>query len=212
LWYARRNGSTWSLQQVQKNARAYHNQMAMDPSGNPIIVFSEDLNGDGNLDALKVAWFNGTAWSISVVDTVASTFVTVTIDLVTGYPAIACKSGANELRFFRWTGSAWSAPEVVDTGASITGCSLAYAPDGRAFVAYGVTEMRLAIRDANSGVWAAQVVDESTTGGLRNSIRGRPFMTPGNVVYQGPRDLGFQVGPNPENSKTVRLAFWQGTN
>jgi hypothetical protein len=209
LWFASRNGSVWSTQQVQKNARAYHNQMAMDPAGRPIIAYSDDLNGDGSLDALKVAWFNGATWNISVVDTVASTFMTVAFDLVTGYPAVACKSGANQLRYFRWTGSAWSAPEVVDTGASITGCSLAFGPDGRAFLVYGVTDMRLAIRDPNSGAWAVEVMDESTPGGLRNSIRGRPLMTPGGVAYRGPRDPGYQVGPDPENSKTVRLAFRQ---
>jgi hypothetical protein len=209
LWYARRNGSTWSLQQVQKNARAYHNQMAMDPSGKPLIVYSDDTNGDGALDALKVAWFNGSRWNISVVDTVPSTFVTVSFDLVTGYPAIACNSGGNELRFYGWTGAAWAAPEIVDTGTSITGCSLAYAQDSRAFLAYGVTEMRLAIRDPNSGEWSVEVMDDTTPGGLRNSLRGRPGMTPSGVVYQGPKDPGFQVGPNPEDSKTVRLAWRQ---
>src|SRR5678815_3357861 len=76
LWFASRNGSVWSTQQVQKNARAYHNQMAMDPAGRPIIAYSDDLNGGGSLDALKVAWFNGATWNISVVDTVASTFMT----------------------------------------------------------------------------------------------------------------------------------------
>ncbi|MCI0745856.1 MAG: S8 family serine peptidase [Verrucomicrobia subdivision 3 bacterium] len=86
LWYARRNGSTWTTQQIEKGARAYHNQLAVDPAGNPVIVYSDDLNRDGSLDALKVAWFDGAAWNISVVDTVASTFVTVACDLVTGNP------------------------------------------------------------------------------------------------------------------------------
>jgi len=211
LWFAHRNGSTWTTQQIEKSARAYHNQLAIDPAGNPIIVYSADLNRDGSLDALKVAWFNGSGWNISVVDTAPSTFVTVAFDLVTGYPAIACKSGANELRFYGWTGVAWAAPEFVDTGASITGCSLAYAQDGSAFLAYGVTEMRLAIRDANSGQWSVEVMDETTPGGLRNSMRGRPLMTPSGVVYKGPRDPGFMVGPNPEDSSTVRLA-WRQTN
>jgi subtilisin family serine protease len=209
LWYARRSGSSWTTQQVQKNARAYHNQMAIDPAGRPIIVFSDDTNGDGSLDALKLARFDGAAWSISLVDTVASTFVTVACDLVTGNPAVACKSGADQLRFFRWTGAAWSAPEIVDTAAPITGCSLAFAPDGRAFLAYGVTEMRLAIRDPNSGAWTVQVMDGSTMGSLRNSVKGRSLMTPGNVAYQGPADPGYQVGPDPAGSTTVRLAFRQ---
>jgi hypothetical protein len=146
-----------------------------------------------------------------VVDTVPSTFVTVSFDPVTGYPAIACNSGGNQLRFYGWTGVAWAAPEIVDTGTSITGCSLAFSQYGGAFLAYGVTEMRLAIRDAISGAWAVEVMDETTPGGRRNSMRGRPGMTPSGVVYQGPKDPGFNVGPNPEASKTERLA-WRQTN
>jgi hypothetical protein len=209
LWYARRSGSTWTLQQVLKNARADYNQMAMDPAGQPIIVFSDDINGDGTLDALKVARFNGTTWTITVLNTVASTSATVAFDPLTGYPAVACKSGANELRFFRGTATGWSAPEIVDTGTPITGCSLAFGPDGKAYLAYGMTEMRLAIRDPNLSAWAVEVMDPSTPGGLRNSVRGRPLSTPSGVVYQGPHDPGYQVGPDPENSKTVRMAFRQ---
>ena len=45
--------------------------------------------------------------------------------------------------------------------------------------------MRLAQRDPNSGVWTVQVIDASTSGSLRNSLKGRPLMTPTGVAYRG---------------------------
>src|SRR5262249_52412755 len=88
---------------------------------------------------------------------------------------------------------------IVDTGNSITGCSLAFAPGGAAFLLYGATtEVRLAIRNPATGLWAVQVVEAATGGSLRNSLKGRPFGTPGVAAYRGPDESGL---------RTVRLAL-----
>ena len=69
----------------------------------------------------------------------------------------------------------------------------------KAYLAYGSTAMRLALRDPASGLWTVQVVDASTTGSLRNTVKGRPLMTPGGVAYRGPAQIGY--------ASTVQLAL-----
>ena len=207
LSVARRSGSAWSTQLVDSGAYALYNQLAIDPAGNAAIAYSADANNDGTVDTLKFARWNGAAWSTAVVEA-GGFFGTVAINPVTGIPAVAHWNAiSGQLRFLQGNDTGWNSAEIVDTATPITGCSLAFGPDGKAYLAYGATAMRLAIRDPTSGLWAVQVMDDSTDGGLRNSLKGRPLGTPTAVAYQGPRDLGFQVGPDPASSKTVRLAF-----
>jgi hypothetical protein len=52
-----------------------------------------------------------------MVDTVVSTFVSLAFNPISGGPAVACRSGANnELSYYRWTGTGWSG-ETVDPTA-----------------------------------------------------------------------------------------------
>ncbi len=88
-------------------------------------------------------------------------------------------------------GTGWTSAEIVETASSITGCSLQFGPDGKVYLVYGSTEMRLAIRDPGSAVWTVQVVEASPTGSLRNSVRGRPLMTPTGLAYGGPAEIGY---------------------
>jgi len=181
LWLARRSGSAWSTQPVDSDANAVYNQLAAGPVGELTIAYSGGKNGD----TLKVARYNGAAWNISALEAGGS-YATVAYDLVTGYPAVAhVDPGTGQLRFLRWNGTAWTTPETVETGPSMTGCALAFGPDGWAYLVYSSTELRLARRDPGSGVWAVQVVDADSPGGLRNSLKGRPLMTPTCVAYRG---------------------------
>lgn len=198
LWVARRTGSVWATQLVDPGAVAIYNQLAIDAAGHSAIAYSHDSNGDGSVDTLKFAYGNGAAWSISTVEA-GGFFGTVAFDLVSGNPAVAHWNPASgQLRFLQGNGTGWSSAEIVDTANPITGCALAFAPDGRAFLLYGATEMRLAIRDPASGLWAVQVMDADATGSLRNSFKGRPFGTPGVAAYRGPEESGLS---------TVRLAL-----
>jgi hypothetical protein len=191
LYVAQRIGGVWSAQLLDPGAVAIYNQLAVGPAGDVAIAYSNDSNGDGTVDTLKVARSVGAAWNISVVE-IGGSYATVAYDPVTAYPAVAHWNAATgQLRFLRWTGTAWSAAEIVDTGASIKGCSLAIGPDGKAFLAYGSDAVRLAIRDPITGVWTGEVVDSSTTGSLRNSLRGRPWSNPGGLAYRGPQAYGF---------------------
>lgn len=198
LYVAQRAGSIWSTRQVDPGAYAVYNQLAVDSVGNPAIAYSADANKDGIVDTLKFARFDGAAWTTSVVET-GGAFGTIACDPATGQPAIAHWNNATgELRFLRSNGSGWSSAEIVETAPSITGCSLTFQADGTAYLAYGSTHMRLAIRDL-SGSWTFREIDTTTTGSLRNSLRGRPGMTPGTVAYRGPTD-GFY-------STTARFAL-----
>jgi hypothetical protein len=199
LWVARLIGSVWSSQIIDGSKGTVFNQMAVDGSGNPAIAYSIDANGDGNVDSLKVARFNGTTWSSSVVGG-GGWYATLAFDS-SGNPAVAhWDATTGQLHFLRWNGISWSSAEVVESGPSITGCSLAIGPDGKAYLAYGSVEMRIALRDPASGLWTVLLVDSSTTGSLRNSLNGRPLMTPSVVAYRGP---GFGSQSN------VLLAFRQ---
>jgi hypothetical protein len=184
------NGSTWAFQRIDGVNGTVYNQMAVDGSGNPAIAYSVDANGDGIVDTLKLARYNGTSWSTSVVEAGGSS-ATVAFDTA-GNLAVAHWDAANgQLRFLRQTGTGWSDAETVETGPSITGCSLAFDPEGWAYLAYGSTELRLARRDPNSGVWTVYVVDANSRGGLRNSLTGGPQMTPTRVAYRGPAYGGY---------------------
>jgi len=198
LWLARLNGSTWALQLVDGLKGTMYNQMAVDAAGNPVIAYSVDANGDGTVDTLKLARYNGTSWSSSVVEA-GGRSATVAFDTA-GNPAVAHWDAATgELRFLRWNGTEWSVAETVEAGPSITGCSLAFDPEGYAYLVYGSTELRLARRDPNSGVWTVSVVDPDSRGGLRNSVKRGPLMKPTGVAYRGPAYGGYP--------STVQLAL-----
>jgi subtilisin family serine protease len=201
LWVAQRSGSVWSTQPVDSAAAAVYNQLAVDPSGDLSIAYSHDSNGDGAVDTLKFAHWNGTAWDTSVLDA-GGAYVTVAYDFTTGNPAVAhWNAVTGQLRFLRWDGAGWGSPEIVETAPSITGCSVAFGPDGKAYLAYGSDVLRLAIRDPDSGTWSVQTADPSTPGSLRNTLRGRPLGTPSAVAYRGPAEIGA--------ASTVRLAIRQ---
>ena len=189
LCLARRTGSVWSNQLIDSGATVLYNQLAIDPAGNPVIAYSVDANNDGKVDTLKFARYNGTAWNIAVIEA-GGAYPTVAIDTTTGSAAVAhYNSVTRELRFLRSNGSTWTGAEIVETAPSITGCSLAFRSDGTAYLAYGAANMRVAIRDTY-GTWTFREIDTSTTGGIRNSLRGRPNLTPSSVAYRGPAWTG----------------------
>jgi subtilisin family serine protease len=207
LGIARRTGTSWTTQLIDSGAKAIYNQITVDSSGNPTVAYSHDANNDGVVDTLKFAHFDGSTWSKSTIDTGGS-YVTVAYSPIDGQPALAhWNAMTGQLRFVRWDGASWNA-EVVLTAPSVTGCSLAFGPDGIGYIAFGTDEMLLAKRDL-SGVWTMLSVDPSTPGGLRNSLHGRPGGRPTAVAFRGPNDRGYQVGPDPASSVTVRLAIRQ---
>lgn len=208
LYVAHRTGNNWTTQQVDAQAKAaIYNQIAFDPAGNPSVVYSHDADGNGSIDTLKFAHLNGSTWSTSVVDLGGSS-ATIAYDPTTSTPGLAHWNAAtSELLYSRWNGATWIR-EIVTTAPAVTGCSLEFDQDGVAYVAFGTDQMLLAKRDLG-GVWTILSIDSTTKGGLRNSLKGRPGGRPGAVAYKGARDLGYQVGPDPASSCTVRLALRQ---
>jgi len=196
LYVAQRSGSVWTTQQVDPGAAAVYNQLAVGPAGDLTVAYSGGNNGD----TLKVARYDGSTWNISAVE-VGGSYATVAYDFVSGYPALAhVDPVTGQLRFLRWNGTGWTSAEIVDTGSSITGCSLAFGPNETAYLAYGSTDgMHVALRAPDTGVWTTQVFDDTTSGSLRNSYKGRPFGTPSGVAYGGPASNGY--------ASSVRLAI-----
>jgi len=105
VYAARRIGTSWTIQTLDKNGDGLYNQLAIAPDGRPSVAYADDITGDGNADVLKLAHFGGASWSISTVDTAPTGPVSLAFNPIDGNPVIAARSGANnELRFYRSTG------------------------------------------------------------------------------------------------------------
>ena len=121
LKLARFNGVTWSTQVVQAGVNAMWLSMAFDGTGAPAIAYSDDANGDGRIDTLKFAHWNGSTWVREVVDASVSaealaTYPSLAYDPSTGNPAIAYNSVdlPKGPRFAWWSGTAWVIEQVED--------------------------------------------------------------------------------------------------
>ena len=155
LKFARRTATGWVIQTVAA-AGARYSSLAYDGSGNPGIAFSDDVNGDNQLDTLKLARWNGTSWTVQVVETGVNGYG-VHSSLVfdsDGNPAITHVSGG-VVRFVRWTGSSWAPAETNVTGSN---ASLLY-NNGSFHVSYTLSDntVNVATRDA-AGVWTTEPV------------------------------------------------------
>jgi hypothetical protein len=130
LQLAYRTNGKWIVEVVEKAAAKYKS-LAFDTSGNPVIAYSDDINGDGQLDTLKVARKAAGKWTVSVLETGVvgyGVYASLAFDGA-GNPAIAHGNGT--VRYLSWTGQwsagagAWSA-SVVDGGPFAGGESLRF--------------------------------------------------------------------------------------
>jgi subtilisin family serine protease len=193
LYAGRRVGTSWTIQTIERNGDGIYNQSALAPDGWPSVAYADDITGDGKADVLKLAHFGGASWSISVIDNVETGPVSLAFNPIDGNPVIASRSGPNnELRFYRWTGTAW-ASEIIDPAIPIQSCSIASATDGTLWIAYAtLNDMRGARRDASTGAWTTFVIDPDGGGICRTALyigptSGRPL-----TVYGAPAPNGFE--------------------
>jgi hypothetical protein len=121
LKHARWTGSAWSIETVDAagNVGSY-TSLALDSGDHPHICYFDETNGD-----LKHARWTGSAWSIETVDvagtgTYASVGMYCSLALDSGnHPHISYfDEGNGDLKYARWTGSAWSI-ETVDTARDV---------------------------------------------------------------------------------------------
>ena len=155
LKFARRTGSSWTVQTVDTNALGDVSSLAYDPrTGNPAISYH------WNNRSLKLAVWNGKTWQSQVVASAAARYSSLAYDPLTGNAAIAFCDDVNvdgtldTLKFARWTGSAW-AVQALETGGAGFGAraSLAFAPDGSACVVH-TSGGSVRVLRSNASPWA----------------------------------------------------------
>jgi hypothetical protein len=205
VYAARRIGTSWTIQTLDKNGDGLYNQLAIAPDGRPSVAYADDITGDGNADVLKLAHFGGASWSISTVDTAPTGPVSLAFNPIDGNPVIAARSGANnELRFYRSTGAVWIS-ESIDPATPIQSCSIASHSDGTIWIAYAtLTDMRAAKRDAATGAWTTMLINPDPPGTCRTAMylgptSGRPLVLYGSPsAVQGATDgLRYAVKQSP---------------
>lgn len=204
LKVARRRGAVWTTESVDPGASARYSSLAFDLAGNPAVVaYSDDIDGDGWLDTLKLARWNGVSWDIEVVDTGPvgyGVFAALAFDPTTGYPSVA-HQGTGQVRFWRWAGSEWMREAIDDTTQYISGVSLAYGQTGVAYLVVGGNHgedgytVTVASRDAiatdPTGNWAIETADfEPSNSIFLPSIKIAPDGQP-SVSYEGANGLRF---------------------
>jgi len=109
------------------------NAMAFGPDGQPAIAYNDPY---GSQD-LKFARFDGSQWTISVVENIGIDGRGVSLAFgPDGQPAISYLAGSTfSVRFARFDGTAW-AVTVVHDAALAGSTSLAFGPDGQPAIAY----------------------------------------------------------------------------
>lgn len=164
LKLARREGQQWIVEIVDPDAGARYSSLAFAPNGYPFIAYSDDLDGDNTLDALKLAHWSGTAWVIETIESGGvgyGVFASLAFDPTTGFPSVVHRGGnPSVVHFLRWDGATWIR-EIFDEATQYTfGCDLVYSIDGTAYVAYGADgNMTIAKRNPAMGVWSIESVD-----------------------------------------------------
>ncbi|MBM4460404.1 MAG: hypothetical protein FJ011_22020, partial [Chloroflexi bacterium] len=100
---------TWRIQQVDA-PKVFHNMrdrsLRLDAAGHPHIVYGQDH--------LYHAWHDGSSWRIETVDTAwgVGMYASLALDGA-GFPHIAYYDWNNfDLKYARWTGSAWTISTV----------------------------------------------------------------------------------------------------
>ena len=197
LKVARKTGSVWTTADVDPGAGARYSSLAFDSSCNPAVAYSDDIDGDGWIDTLKFARWNGSSWNIEVVDTGPvgyGVFAALAFDRQTGYPSVAHK-GTGQIRFFRWNGSTWLREEIDKSTQYAFGVSLTYDQDGNGYLAFGAnygdgTSMTVARRDPTAGTWTLETVDPEPNSPFLISVRLAPDGQP-SVSYGGPSSVRF---------------------
>ncbi|MCD6119000.1 PKD domain-containing protein [bacterium] len=127
LKVAKKVGETWQIEVVHDGDGGYTGAepcITLDPSGNPVIAFQYENDGDYNTyNDLLAAWWNGSSWDISLIEGDGTGlnrcgFGTDIGFLPSGEGFVAHfrhmdMSTPSQVRQLLWNGSSWSGQTVV---------------------------------------------------------------------------------------------------
>ncbi len=175
LKYARKTGSEWEIDTVDSNHAGIHISLALDSNDYPHISYI-----DGNAHTLKYARWTGSDWNIETLDPGSD---------VTSYTSLAIDGNDNphisfygenttkpdplapsqfyfDLKYGRWTGSAWEFESLDTAGMYFSRTSIVLDGDGNPYISYtsvvGNSDLKCARKVG--GTWSIEMVDESGGG------------------------------------------------
>ncbi|MEW5936882.1 MAG: serine/threonine-protein kinase [Candidatus Thermoplasmatota archaeon] len=164
LKYARWTGSAWAIETVDSAGDVgYDTSLALDSSGNAHISYFDWSNED-----LKYARWTGSAWAIETVDSAGGSWTSLALDssekahisYCRYYPPEPNSTPESELKYARWTGSAWAIETVDSAGHAGEFTSLALDSSGNAHISYYDSsngDLKYARWTGNE--WAIETVD-----------------------------------------------------
>jgi hypothetical protein len=190
LRFAWREGNTWKTQTVHSKAGARYNSLAFTSGGRPLIAYSDDANGDNQLDSVRLAegvW-NGTSytWTITTLETGVQgygVFANVGVDPA-GNPVVS-----HQMRLLQRIGGAWFG-ELVDEGNGWVPF-MTVDNAGNIHLAYDAGFLKVATRPADgSAPWSFSIADAQTYLWWPGSIRVGPDGLPA-ASYAGDDNESF---------------------
>jgi hypothetical protein len=131
-------GSGWQIEYVQNGAAARYISMAFDFDDNPVIAYSDDVDGDNRLDTSKLAYRENGSWVNQVVgdpEKAAGVHVSLAIDPVTGTPMVADR--ANSLVRFSWLVEGVWHEQIVADGSDT---NMAIAATGVPYISFSMND------------------------------------------------------------------------
>jgi hypothetical protein len=160
--YAVRSGTTWTKTTINTSS-ATKVSLALDPSGRPRFSYYDRGN-------LNYAAFNGTAWTLEVVDSTnyAGFENALAID-TSGTPHIAyTERYTGSVKYAVKTGSTWTIETVATDGENGSQTSLAITPAGERHLLYHTSNGRLRHARRIGSTWSSALIDPPRTANGRS--------------------------------------------
>lgn len=165
LKFARFNGTAWALTTIDSaGGVGLYTSLAFGPDGQPAIAYYNRTRypdgDDGDNGNLEFARFNGTAWTLTTVDSTGDVGIDASLAFVPdGQPAISYYDATNgDLKFARFNGTTWTLTIVDSIGDVGRNTSIAFGADGQPAISYTKTGGELRFARFNGTTWTRTTV------------------------------------------------------